>query len=79
MLIIAYIFFFKLSEISRPKFDYSDMSVKNEDDNPSLILKENSLPCVKYFCSGQSHVPSKQYYEAESASYACPTKAQGKF
>ena len=55
------------------------MSVKNEDNNPSLILKENSLPCVEYFCSGQSHVPSKQYYEAGSASYACPIAAQGKF
>ena len=70
--------FSKLSEISRPKFDSSDMSVKNEDNNPSLILKENSLPSVEYFCSGQSNVPSKQYYEAGSASYACPTEAPGK-
>ena len=54
------------------------MSVKNEDNNRSLILKEDSLPCVECVCSGQSDVPSRQYYEAGSAPYACPTEVPGK-
>lgn len=69
--------FFKLSEISRPKFDCRDISVKNKDNNPSLVLKEDSPPCVDFtFCCD---VPSEQNNEAGSACYACPTATQGKY
>ena len=55
------------------------MSEKNEDNNPSLVLKEYSHPCVEGFCLGQSCVSSKQFNEAGAPSYECSSAAQSKY
>ena len=55
------------------------MSVKNEDNNPSLVLKMDSPHSVEGFYLGQSDVPAKNYNEAGASSSECSTAAQGKY